>query len=263
MSRARAATPAASDAPPARPAAGAAAAAAKPKAGARRRPRSRSAPRRSRRRAERRRSRSARRTATGRPAAKRRGHASPRHVARPPAHRRPTARVVRPRPCGAARRRGADLARRCWSCRDPVAGAAGYFFWLRDSSLVAVTDVEVVGRDQRRPRADRRRAHPARRAADDPARRPASDRARRARPSRPSSRSSVDPNFPHGMRIEVTERPPALLVEAGGRARSPRPPTGPCSPGSRSRGRPSCRCSRSTASSRPAARSRASRWSRR
>ena len=27
---------------------------------------------------------------------------------------------------------------------------------------------------------------------------------------------SVDPNFPHGMRIEITERPPALVVTAGG-----------------------------------------------
>ena len=30
--------------------------------------------------------------------------------------------------------------------------AAGYFFWLRDSSLVAVDNVDVVGRHERRPR---------------------------------------------------------------------------------------------------------------
>ena len=34
---------------------------------------------------------------------------------------------------------------------------AGYFFWFRDSSLVAVDEVEVEGRD-RQPGADRRGA---------------------------------------------------------------------------------------------------------
>ena len=65
------------------------------------------------------------------------------------------------------------------SGRDPRrdAGAAGYFFWLRDSSLVAVDDVDVVGvtsgdRAQIVGRADQgRRGH------DDPARRRGAARA--------------------------------------------------------------------------------------
>jgi cell division protein FtsQ len=92
---------------------------------------------------------------------------------------------------------------------------AGYMLWLRDSSLVAVDDVDVVGVTA----GDRAQIvgeltgvaeqmttlHVDR------------DRLDAAAAEFPTIESvSVDPNFPHGMRIEVTERPPALVVSADG-----------------------------------------------
>jgi cell division protein FtsQ len=94
--------------------------------------------------------------------------------------------------------------------------AAGYFFWARDSSLVAVTDVEVAGvtaGDRERIVAELTEAaegmttlHVER------------QRIERVAAAFPTIESvSVDANFPHGMRIEVAERPPRLLVRGGGR----------------------------------------------
>jgi len=95
-----------------------------------------------------------------------------------------------------------------------TAGAA-YMFWLRDSSLVAVDNVDVVGvtsgdRAQivgglTRVAEDMTTLHV------DTAR---LEQAARAFPT--VAAISIDPNFPHGMRIEVTERPPALVVSADG-----------------------------------------------
>ncbi len=92
--------------------------------------------------------------------------------------------------------------------------AAGYFLWLRDSSLVAVTNVDVVGvtSGDRAAIVDRLTevAEEQTTLHADPAK---LERAAAAFPT--VAAVSVDPNFPHGMRIEVRERPPALLAEAG------------------------------------------------
>ena len=91
---------------------------------------------------------------------------------------------------------------------------AGYMFWLRDSSLVAVNDVEVTGvtTDREAIVAELTRVgegmttlHVDREAVE------------RAATAVPTVKSvAVDPNFQHGLRIEVTERPPAVIVSAGG-----------------------------------------------
>jgi cell division protein FtsQ len=94
--------------------------------------------------------------------------------------------------------------------------AGGYFGYLRDSSLVAVTDVEVVGvrsgEDPRRIVAE----------FDAAAREMTTLHVDRERletiaATHPTIESvSADPNFPRGLRIEVTEHDPALLARAGG-----------------------------------------------
>ena len=93
--------------------------------------------------------------------------------------------------------------------------AAGYFLWLRDSSLVAVTNVDVVGvrsGDPSRIRADLTAVAESQTTLHVDA--AAIEAAAAAYPTVESV--DVDPNFPHGMRIEVTERPPAMLIEADG-----------------------------------------------
>jgi cell division protein FtsQ len=96
-----------------------------------------------------------------------------------------------------------------------VTVAAGYFLWLRDSSLVAVTNVDVVGVTS----GDRgqivteltRVAEQQTTLHADPA------KIEKAAAVFPTVESvSIDPNFPHGMRIEVNERPPAMLIQSGG-----------------------------------------------
>ena len=165
--------------------------------------------------------RTPRRTATGRPAAK--GTAATR---RSGSRRPPTGRTTgstrrgwsRPRPLRAL---GGLVGALTWRARVLIcaliliAGAAGYFLWLRDSSLVAVTDVEVVGvasGDRATIIAElTRQAEQQTTLHADPA------KIERAAAVFPTVKSvDVDPNFPHGMRIEVTERPPALIVHSGG-----------------------------------------------
>ncbi len=140
---------------------------------------------------------------------------------RPP--RRPTARrrrrgFSRPRPLRALGRGFTALS---WRYRFSIVVilaaslAAGYFFWLRDSSLVAVNNVDVVGvtsgdREQivgelTRIAEQQTTLHV------DP-----SEIERAAGRFPTIAGVSVDPNFPHGMRIEITERPPALIVKSGG-----------------------------------------------
>ena len=114
----------------------------------------------------------------------------------------------------------------------PLILGAGYMFWLRDSSLVAINNVDVVGvtsgdREQIVTELTQAAEQQTTLHADS-----AAIERRRGR-SRPSPRSASTPNFPHGMRIEVTERPPALIVSAAGSGSRP-PPTARCSPGSRS-----------------------------
>ena len=207
MSRSRAATPAGKRRSSARPAsrsttkAKSRTAAKRPankRAPAKRRPAARAAPTRTRRR---------RATAT-------------RSRARRPAARRRTRRGwSRPRPLRALRR---GFTGAPWRYRLGVVAVlaatltAGYLFWLRDSSLVAVTNVDVVGvasGDPAQIRSDLTRV--AERQTTLHVDRAAIEKAAAAYPTIESV--SVDPNFPHGMRIEVTERPPAMLIETGGR----------------------------------------------
>lgn len=94
--------------------------------------------------------------------------------------------------------------------------AAGYHFWLRDSSLVAVTDVNVEGvtaGDRRAIAAELTEAgegmttlHVQAGLVED------------AAAAFPTIESvSVSPDFPHGLTIDVTERPPTMLVDSGGK----------------------------------------------
>jgi cell division protein FtsQ len=97
-----------------------------------------------------------------------------------------------------------------------VAFGAGYMLWLRDSSLVAVDDVEVVGVTA----GDRERIVADLTAVAEQMTTLHVDRARidEAATAYPTIKAvTVDPNFPHGMRIEVIERPPRLVVRGGGR----------------------------------------------
>jgi len=96
-----------------------------------------------------------------------------------------------------------------------ICGAAGYGFWLRDSSLVAVTDVEVVGVRS----GDRERIVGELTAAAVGMTTLHVDRAELDQVGArfPTVASlSADSNFPHGLRIEVVERAPALLAKRGG-----------------------------------------------
>lgn len=95
-----------------------------------------------------------------------------------------------------------------------ICGATGYMFWLRDSSLVAVTDVEVVGVSS----GDRERiVEELTRAAEGMTTLHVdAEQLDRVGARFPTVASlSTDPNFPHGLRIEVAERPPALLAKNG------------------------------------------------
>ena len=96
-----------------------------------------------------------------------------------------------------------------------LAAGGGYLFWLRDSSLVAVTDVEVVGvTTSDRPEIVAALSTAAKKMTtlhSD------ADRLRSIGERFPTVAGlSVDPNFPHGMRIEVSQRPPRLVAEVGG-----------------------------------------------
>lgn len=97
-----------------------------------------------------------------------------------------------------------------------MALAAAYLGWFRDSSFVAVEHVTVEGvsgSDQGRivgaltASAERMTTLHLR-----------EDQLTAAVASFPTVASvSADPDFPHGLVIEVTERPPALIAEAGGK----------------------------------------------
>jgi cell division protein FtsQ len=137
--------------------------------------------------------------------------------------RRTTARpkrrraAAKPAPKTRARVR---LGRISWRARILVAIVvlaalgAGYFLWLRHSSLVAINDVEVAGvtsTDRGAITDDLTRLAEGMTTLDvDTAK---LERAAAAYPTVESI--SVDPNFPHGLRIEVTERPPVMVVADG------------------------------------------------
>lgn len=97
-----------------------------------------------------------------------------------------------------------------------IAGAAGYFLWLRDSSLVAVTDVEVVGVRV----GDRERiVSELNAAAKEMTTLNLDEEALRGLALEHPTISGLeaDANFPHGLRIEVSERPPVLVAADGER----------------------------------------------
>jgi cell division protein FtsQ len=115
----------------------------------------------------------------------------------------------------------AGLAATSWRARIvfalalTAAVAGGYFLYLRDSPLVAVSDVEVVGVRSGEPRriiAEFDSA--AREMTTLHVDRERLDRIAAAYPTIESV--SADPNFPHGLRIEVTEHEPALIARSGG-----------------------------------------------
>jgi cell division protein FtsQ len=97
-----------------------------------------------------------------------------------------------------------------------LAAGAGYVFWLRDSSLVEINDVEVVGVTT----SDREEIVTALTDASEDMTTLHYDAARLEQIATrfPTVAAiDVDPNFPHGMRLEITQRPPRLFVESAGR----------------------------------------------
>jgi cell division protein FtsQ len=94
--------------------------------------------------------------------------------------------------------------------------AALYMFWLRDSSLVAVDNVEVTGLTGRD--ADRVRVALASTAETMTTLHVDEGRLQDAAAAFPVvARVEATPDFPHGMTIHVTEHRPAALAVAGGR----------------------------------------------
>ena len=92
-------------------------------------------------------------------------------------------------------------------------GVAGYFFWFRDSSLVAVSDVEVVGVTSQR---DPIVAEMTRVAEGMSTLNPDRGAIEQAALAFPTVKSvAIDPNFPHGLRLEFVERRPAMVLLDG------------------------------------------------
>jgi cell division protein FtsQ len=97
-----------------------------------------------------------------------------------------------------------------------ASSTAGYFFYLRDSSLVAVTDVKVEG--VRSGETERITAALTRAAEEMTTLHVETDRLEAAVAAFPTVESvRADASFPHGLRIEVRERPPAIVAQAGAR----------------------------------------------
>jgi cell division protein FtsQ len=94
--------------------------------------------------------------------------------------------------------------------------AAGYTFWLRDSSLVRVEHVSVSGLD--RADAPRVRAKLAAAARNMTTLHVDAAALRRAVADEPIVQSiSVETDFPHGLRIAIVQNRPVALLVAGGR----------------------------------------------
>src|SRR5439155_8044016 len=94
--------------------------------------------------------------------------------------------------------------------------AVTYFAWLRDSSLVAVTNVEIDGLSGGV-------SNPAAAALTDAAKGMTTLDVDQGRLDTVAARYpeiasvTADPSFPHGMTLQVVERPPALIARDGGR----------------------------------------------
>ncbi len=92
--------------------------------------------------------------------------------------------------------------------------AGGYWFWFRDSSFVAINDVEVVGATSGEGPAVVEELT----AAAEEMSTLNVDHGRleeMATSFRTIVAVDIDPNFPHGLRLELTERPPAMLAANG------------------------------------------------
>ncbi len=136
---------------------------------------------------------------------------------RKPANRKPAAkRPAAKRP--AARR--LSLGELGWRARGLilivvlVVAAGGYWFWFRDSSFVAINDVDVVGTTSGEGPAVVEELT----AAAEEMSTLNVDRGRLeeiATSFRTIAAVDVDPNFPHGLRLELSERPPAMLAANG------------------------------------------------
>ncbi|HEX6117237.1 MAG TPA: cell division protein FtsQ/DivIB [Solirubrobacterales bacterium] len=91
--------------------------------------------------------------------------------------------------------------------------AAGYFLWFRDSSLVAIDDVEVAGLDYAEEEVTAALEAAAEKMTTlnaDPA------ELEEAVSGFPTVASvTIDPGFPHHLAIEVTERPPVAAIGDG------------------------------------------------
>jgi cell division protein FtsQ len=166
------------------------------------------------------------------PKAKTRTTARPKTTTRPKPKARRAAAKRAPRKRTAPKRAAPRRSPLAWA-RDQISGiswryrlatiailavtaAAGYFFWARDSSLVAIDNVDVVGVTA----GDRSQIIGQLTDASESMTTLHVDRAKLESIAAqfPTVASiNIDPNFPHGMRIEVTERPPTMIVAAGGR----------------------------------------------
>jgi cell division protein FtsQ len=91
--------------------------------------------------------------------------------------------------------------------------AAGYFLWLRDSSLVAVRDVRVIGVTANAAEVNAALEGAAREMTTLHVRVDDLEAAVRAYPT--VAEVSAEPSFPHGLTIHVTEHRPVALVDAG------------------------------------------------
>jgi cell division protein FtsQ len=92
--------------------------------------------------------------------------------------------------------------------------AAGYFLWFRDSELVAVRDVRVVGVTANAAEINGALERAGQEMTTLHVR---LDELRAAlRPYPTVASVSASPSFPHGLTIRVTERRPVAMVDAGG-----------------------------------------------
>lgn len=161
----------------------------------------------------------AKRTAPGRATSTANGRGATR---KPPRRRPPSkSRARRPRPARAPRRSlGAWRRQIPWRTRIVIAAVvavalgAGYLFWLRDSSLVAVTNVQVKGvtaGDTEQITGQLERS-----AEGMTTLHVRADELEKVAAAFPTVESvDVDASFPHSMTIDVQERPPAMIARAG------------------------------------------------
>jgi hypothetical protein len=112
--------------------------------------------------------------------------------------------------------------------------AGAYYGWFRDSSLVKVSDVTVSGLTG--PDADRLRKRLTEAGLQMTTLHVREEDLRRAVESEPAIRSiSATSDFPHGLRIDVTENRPVAAVDVPGSGRVPVAGNGTLMPGLRSK----------------------------